>query len=309
MNLPRMSLHIGDYKKDTGHLRAAQHGAYMLLIMHYWATGSLPEDDAQLAAIACMTTVEWRKCRPVIFRLFQPEWRHKRIEQELAEARVKYERRAAAGRKGGTSGKRTGEDSASSHDQAMPKHCLDNATALPKQPLSLTLTKIEERDGNARTRATPLIRPEAHQLSDECLRAIGENPANPPDVLSGLTYQAEVWLARGYDPATVVAAFVNTATNYPPLKPVSYFAKAIESACAARKEPADVVTPARHLRSKPRPNNGDAIVAGMAAALGECAQSRLGGGHAGRRDDGAPQHHDDSGEPITIAPRALPDLS
>src|SRR4051812_25549136 len=103
MSLPRMSWHIGDYKKDTGHLRAAGHGAYVLLCMHYWATGGLPNDDKQLAAIACMTDREWKAPLPVLRALFkgEGEWRHKRIDEELIEAEAKYEKRANAGREGG----------------------------------------------------------------------------------------------------------------------------------------------------------------------------------------------------------------
>lgn len=93
MSLPRMSLHIGDYKKDTGHLGAAEHGAYLLLTMHYWATGGLPNDDVQLARIACMGDKAWKAARPTIAAFFKPSWKHKRIEEELAAAR---ERSASA---------------------------------------------------------------------------------------------------------------------------------------------------------------------------------------------------------------------
>lgn len=102
MSLPRMSWHIGDYKKDTGHLRAAGHGAYFLLCMHYWATGGVPNDDQQLAAITCMTDREWRKHKPTLKALFkgEGEWRHKRIDEELAAAQAKYEKLSQAGRDG-----------------------------------------------------------------------------------------------------------------------------------------------------------------------------------------------------------------
>jgi uncharacterized protein YdaU (DUF1376 family) len=55
VNRPWMPLYIADYRKDTAHLSAAEHGAYLLLIMHYWSTGSLPVEDAPLARIAAMT--------------------------------------------------------------------------------------------------------------------------------------------------------------------------------------------------------------------------------------------------------------
>jgi uncharacterized protein YdaU (DUF1376 family) len=127
VNLPRMSLHIGDYLKDTRHLRAPLHGAYLLLIMHYWTKGGLPDDDSQLSAIACMSDKEWKKARPTIEAFFAAGWRHKRIEQELAEATERYEKRVAAGRKGGV---------------AKAQHNSSNARpeppAMPKQPITLT---------------------------------------------------------------------------------------------------------------------------------------------------------------------------
>lgn len=141
MSLPRMSWHIGDYKKDTGHLRAAQHGAYILLCMHYWATGALPDDDKQLATIACMTDREWKATRPVIEPLFKGEgkWKHKRIELELADAQAKYERRAEAGSKGGNA-------------KAAGKQCSSNATsideAIAKQPITDNLK--EKKDAEPR---------------------------------------------------------------------------------------------------------------------------------------------------------------
>lgn len=97
MNRPWMPLYIADYRADTAHLNAAQHGAYLLLIMHYWQTGGLPDDDSQLARIACMTTAEWRKARPVVRPFFSDGWKHGRIEFELTEAA----RISAAGKAGG----------------------------------------------------------------------------------------------------------------------------------------------------------------------------------------------------------------
>lgn len=111
-----MSWHIGDYKRDTGHLRAAEHGAYFLLIMHYWARGALPDDDRQLATIACMTDREWKAARPTLVAFFQPGWKHKRVEEEIADANEQYRRRSAAGRAGGIA-------------TANGKHCRSNATS------------------------------------------------------------------------------------------------------------------------------------------------------------------------------------
>jgi uncharacterized protein YdaU (DUF1376 family) len=136
VNLPRMSLHIGDYLKDTRHLRALEHGAYFLLIMHYWTKGGLPDDDRQLSAIACMSDKEWKKARPTIEAFFTAGWRHKRIDQELADATERYERRVAAGRKGGVAK----AQHSSSNARPMPP-------AMPKQPI--TLTQKEDSEAKA----------------------------------------------------------------------------------------------------------------------------------------------------------------
>lgn len=93
-----MPLYIGDYRADTAHLGATEHGIYLLLIMHYWQTGGLPDDDRQLARIACATDTEWKRAKPIISKFFaRPGWKHGRVEEELAEAA----KRSAAGRKGG----------------------------------------------------------------------------------------------------------------------------------------------------------------------------------------------------------------
>lgn len=142
MSLPRISWHIGDYLKDTGHLRAAGHGAYFMLCLHYYANGGLPDDDSQLAAIARMSDAEWRKYKPVIQAFFQDGWKHKRIEKEIKDANEKYEKRASAGSKGGKA-------------KAEAKQTPSNATAKPKQPITDNQTSVEQR-GSTEGRGTRL---------------------------------------------------------------------------------------------------------------------------------------------------------
>lgn len=94
-----MPLHITDYLADTGHLNAAEHGAYLMLIMHYWQNGSLPADERLLARLARMSKAEWEESRDVLAMLFGPNWTHKRIDAELSKADEIIEKRRNAANK------------------------------------------------------------------------------------------------------------------------------------------------------------------------------------------------------------------
>ncbi|MCM2293053.1 YdaU family protein [Allorhizobium sp. BGMRC 0089] len=91
-----MPLHIADYLADTGHLTATEHGAYLLLIMHYWQHGHLPENERVIARIAKLTPDQWDESRDILAMLFGPCWTHKRIDAELAKADEIIEKRRAA---------------------------------------------------------------------------------------------------------------------------------------------------------------------------------------------------------------------
>ena len=96
-----MPLYVGDYLADTAGLSAEEHGAYLLLIMHYWTNGGLPDDDARLARIAACTNTRWRGVRSVIERFFKiahGKWKHKRIDAEIARAERLIEAKSRAGK-------------------------------------------------------------------------------------------------------------------------------------------------------------------------------------------------------------------
>lgn len=54
-----MPLYIGDYLADTSHMDRGEHGAYLLLLMHYWRKGPLPSNPRYLAGVAKMTMEDW----------------------------------------------------------------------------------------------------------------------------------------------------------------------------------------------------------------------------------------------------------
>lgn len=101
MNRPWMPLYVGDYLGDTGHLTTAQHGAYLLLMMHYWRKGELPDDDRQLSKITKLPLRTWCEYRPTLQDFFYEGWKHKRIDAELERMLRVSQKRAIAGQKGG----------------------------------------------------------------------------------------------------------------------------------------------------------------------------------------------------------------
>jgi uncharacterized protein YdaU (DUF1376 family) len=103
VNPPKMPIHLGDYHRDTGHLRALEHGAYLLLMFHYWSTGGLPNNDDHLATIARLSRSEWKKVKPTLQAFFKDGWRHGRIDYELDKARNISEAAREAGKASGRS--------------------------------------------------------------------------------------------------------------------------------------------------------------------------------------------------------------
>lgn len=63
MSRPWMPLYVGNYIADTQHLTTLEHGAYMLLLMHYWMHGELPSDEKRLSLVAKLDPKSWQERR------------------------------------------------------------------------------------------------------------------------------------------------------------------------------------------------------------------------------------------------------
>jgi uncharacterized protein YdaU (DUF1376 family) len=137
-----MPLYVADYLRDTRKLTAAEHGAYLLLIMEYWTSGELPDDDRQLARIASMTPAEWRKARPNVQPFFVDGWKHKRIDAELARsaeisskrsasAKLKHSNRSANAEQLDTHAGATSQPQSQSQESSLRSEKRARATRLP----------------------------------------------------------------------------------------------------------------------------------------------------------------------------------
>jgi uncharacterized protein YdaU (DUF1376 family) len=107
-----MPIFISEYLADTMHLNAQQHGAYLMLLFHHWRSGSVPDDDAQLSAIARCDMGSWKKSvGPVVRTFFSKEGGVLIQKRALAEREVANElvdKRSQAGKEGAA--KRWGRD-------------------------------------------------------------------------------------------------------------------------------------------------------------------------------------------------------
>jgi uncharacterized protein YdaU (DUF1376 family) len=94
-----LPLYVGDYLADTMHLTTAQHGAYLLLIMHAWRSGGrIPAEAAQQAAVARMTPEQWSIDGPAVLAFFNDDLTHKRVVEELSVATKVVAQRSLAGK-------------------------------------------------------------------------------------------------------------------------------------------------------------------------------------------------------------------
>ena len=66
-----MPLAIDDYLADTRHLTTLEHGACMLLAMHLWRKGSLPQSEKMIAKYARLSDEEWKSSRDKILGFFE----------------------------------------------------------------------------------------------------------------------------------------------------------------------------------------------------------------------------------------------
>lgn len=229
MSFPRMSLHIGDYQKDTGHLRAAEHGAYLLLIMHYWATGSLPGDDKQLAAIARMTDREWLRTKPILQPMFQDGWKHKRIEEELADAHERYNRKVAASKAG--------------NDARWGRKRNPVGSPVGQRMGSQPTTTNPNIDDDEDARAKPLVSAEASELAHEIAKIAGHDPEFVPPSWLGAPYRVQSWINGGWPKDLILVSVREQSARKrdgPPSK-IEYFEKGIAAAIARQKTPLPTV--------------------------------------------------------------------
>jgi len=97
-----MPIFIGDYLSATTELNAAEHGAYLLLLMHYWQKDGQIGSDIDRLARVCRSDPE--TCSFILgsyFSLIDGNYKNKRADIEIENAKKRRFAAAENGKKGG----------------------------------------------------------------------------------------------------------------------------------------------------------------------------------------------------------------
>ena len=97
-----MPIYIGDYLRDTVELNAEEHGAYLLLLMHYWQkSGEIGCDIARLSRVAHASEEASRFILETYFTLEGENYKNKRADEEIGAAESRRVASSENGKKGG----------------------------------------------------------------------------------------------------------------------------------------------------------------------------------------------------------------
>ena len=179
-----MPLYVADYLADTMHLATMQHGAYLLLMMHHWRAGDLPDDDRQLAAIARLAPAEWGEIAPVIRPFFDAvdgRLTQKRLVAEMERARGNKTVNIARATRGAEArwGKKGAPGNAPSIAQALPEICLSATPSTSSERIeSNAMPSVGE---NASKNASSIAPGNAPSMLEQCT---SPSPINTSYLLS-----------------------------------------------------------------------------------------------------------------------------
>lgn len=100
---PALPIFTDAYLADTRHLTAAQHGAYLLLLMMAWRTPdcSLPDDDEILSRWAAMDSRTWQRNRAAVLQFWRKSedgrFRQGRLSDERKKSALRRDQQQQAG--------------------------------------------------------------------------------------------------------------------------------------------------------------------------------------------------------------------
>lgn len=201
MSSPWFPFYVGDYLRDTARLTTEGHGAYLLLILDYWANGAPPDDDATLSSIARLSLPAWLALREriaVFFDVSDGVWKHGRIEKELKTASEKHQKRVEAGKRGGEA-------------KAIRQQSSSNATDLLPAKLYQPQPQPQPLEDEELRAVADATRPRAPDRFDDFWRAYPRRDGANPRAPAEKRFRALV--KSGVDPEMMIAAASKLASE------------------------------------------------------------------------------------------------
>src|SRR5438876_9953671 len=168
---------MGDYARDTAHLSLVEHGAYRLLLDHYYATGAaLPNDIPALYRVCRAFDESERKAVDAVlakfFELWHDGYHNKRADEELVQ-RAKHHSRLSAGAQK-TNAKRWGNRSATRLAVASPQ------PQPQPQPQSHSQPEPKPETKNPGAKTAPPADPRFGLFRDSAYEAYRAKHGQPP---------------------------------------------------------------------------------------------------------------------------------
>src|SRR5258705_1727044 len=252
-----MPLYIADYLAGTAHLTTVEHGAYLLLLMHYWIKGEPPESDEIARRVTRMTNRQWAKSATVLRSLFAEGWRHDGLDLELAKVIEKSTSASANARKSHAERKQRADGSQNTNTNNNQNHIEIDVFRRPhssEMNVSGDLHAVE-------------------QIAQAFLTAAGyPDRSKAPPGWYNLPERAALWIKFGYSANMIVEETKIVAAKSSQPKPLPYFEKVFATAFARINQPLPIVqTPPpekANVRSR-QPGRGiqEAIDAQIARAI------------------------------------------
>lgn len=145
---PALPLFTDAYMADTRHLSAAQHGAYLLLLMTAWRMPDckLPDDDVFLSRCASMDSRSWKTNRDVIMAFWKQDEQKKWYQGRLLDERKYVDDRRHKNSQAGKSSalKRLNRGSTTVPTKRQPESNPHTHTQIKKEKINNKSTLFDE---------------------------------------------------------------------------------------------------------------------------------------------------------------------
>lgn len=166
--------HIGDYRRDTGHLSLLEHGAYrQLLDLYYVDEKPIPnETDWVMRRLSAKTQAEKDAVLAVLSDFFTQDadgWHHKRCDFEIKAYEDKSEKNKENGKLGGRPKKKAEINPKITHSvlNGNPNQSENNLNLLTNKPNNLLTKEPKNKSATAPTAYADLLSNIPRQLVDD----------------------------------------------------------------------------------------------------------------------------------------------